>query len=224
MPKLTVIIPFTSSNETASKMTARCAERFQDCADSEGIDADVFIIDTIDMTNHGSKANAMGAEEGVRMADSKYVMTSHNDVIVMPGLLTELLRLIREKENGLVGCIRNHPAIQDHPVHISGMLFEKEIYTSCPFLPKDWGRLDVGDAHTEWCRDVLNQKDVVLTNTLNNPEIIDRLYEIDPRHKGYPGEVAVLGNDQVLWIHVGRGSTKSDRPAMFHELCDLYPL
>ena len=163
-----------------------------------------------DITLVGSEANASGVEKGLKYVDDDWVFIAHCDVCVVNQLFyTDMFKKIDEGYK-LIGTVLDPSKLRINAIHISGFMMEYEIAKRINYYPRkleDGTFFDVGDEATSYCRKN-NVKNYCFRNTFNNPALIDL---IDDKYKPVYCDRCINDDNEVIFIHLGRGIPKTDK-------------
>lgn len=188
----------------------------------KGLSTLLPFLHTDSQLKDGSYANAIALEIGCKCINqaTNYVMALHSDTIaIRNNWLTHLLGKI---EAGAAAAAFFHDKRRIKALHICGILFDYQLFCTygINFLPNIKQRMstelpeyDVGDMislsfrehnHTLYC----------CKNTRNNPELLNSIPTEIP--ETIDSDRSFDDNDQVIFMHLGRGTPKSinkyDRP------------
>lgn len=209
-----VIIPHRPMGYDIDLMAKNCIKSYLQLEKSNKLN--IAVIDTSQMSNHGSIANGMGIDEGIKKTKSPYVFICHNDTMLCSVNGLDYLADKLDHGYGLAGFFMDNSKERDSFLHIAGLMFKRDLYANTSAIPETLDETnDVGQPYTQRCKE-LNMDIFVTRNTRNNPEIRQSL---DARNntKDLPGEFAIDNNDNLMWFHIGRGSTKPSRAQVFNQ-------
>jgi hypothetical protein len=151
-----------------------------------------------------SHINAEALEIGRIVSKSEYIFVAHNDVLAYRKDFMSYLMSKLDEGHDLAGLGKDN--IRINAIHVSGFLFKRSNFSSCPFLPDRFPEIDVGDQFTESATNPFCTR-----NSINDRSLLPQIHEKYPEVKNIPGDKAIDEDGNLLYIHMGRGSTKTER-------------
>lgn len=156
----------------------------------------------------GSYANAVALELAARIidADSRFMMTLHMDTVACR---ERWLSYLLGKMNEEVRCVGvRMDEVRVKTVHVLGMMFDFTLFrphdiSFCHNMPE----YDVGDAVSMAIQNA-GYKLWACRNTLWQPDLIN-LLPYDSAYRLLPVDRALNDEDEVIFMHLGRGISKS---------------
>lgn len=160
-------------------------------------------------TEVGSDANASAICKGIKYCNTDLVFICHNDTLVChENFFKELINKINEGYK-LVGFRIDESRVK--AIHISGLLTYKYIVNNSQIYKNN--KMDVGDGITVFCREN-NLNIFCFENTFNGFKLKTNL----PVKKYH--DYSIDKNNNIIFSHCGRGSSKKDRLTSWYKFCN----